>query len=131
MYQEIKLNQFCGKRSFACVITPDEFDKRVDALMDILEDTLDDDSLPTDDLEYSSGVMSLVLKDKGVWIINKHSASGQVWLSSPVSGPSKFDYVPEKEKWISEREDKRELYELLDTELSEAIGRPIGFVEEF
>ncbi|KAI0843561.1 mitochondrial chaperone Frataxin [Hypoxylon sp. FL0890] len=45
------------------------------------------------DVEYSSGVMTVTIPDSGVYVINKQPPNRQIWLSSPVSGPKRFDYV--------------------------------------
>ncbi|KAI1139953.1 Frataxin-like domain-containing protein [Hypoxylon sp. FL0543] len=45
------------------------------------------------DVEYSSGVMTVKIPKLGVYIVNKQPPNKQIWLSSPVSGPKRFDYV--------------------------------------
>lgn len=37
--------------------------------------------------------MTVKIPDSGVYIINKQPPNKQIWLSSPVSGPKRFDYV--------------------------------------
>ena len=36
----------------------------------------------------------------GTYVINKQSPNRQIWLSSPISGPSRFDFDLETETWI-------------------------------
>jgi frataxin len=38
------------------------------------------------------------VKGSGTWVINKQAPSRQIWLSSPVSGPTHFAYNSEKAK---------------------------------
>ncbi|KAF2093243.1 Frataxin [Rhizodiscina lignyota] len=45
------------------------------------------------DVEYSAGVMTIELADKGSYVINKQPPNKQIWLSSPISGPKRFDWV--------------------------------------
>ncbi|KAI1329265.1 mitochondrial chaperone Frataxin [Xylariaceae sp. FL0255] len=45
------------------------------------------------DIEYSAGVMNLTLMGKGTYVINKQPPNKQIWLSSPVSGPKRYDWV--------------------------------------
>jgi len=45
------------------------------------------------DVEYSAGVMKLGFLDIGEYVINKQPPNKQIWLSSPVSGPKRYDYV--------------------------------------
>lgn len=107
-----------------------EYSRVADDLLDSLVDTLDDDALPFEDVEFSSGVISVVT-GTGVWIINKHSASRQVWLSSPRSGPSKYEFDPSSGTWRSEREDRRRLRDLLTEEFREVVGSDFAFEDDF
>mmetsp|Transcript_14142 Transcript_14142/g.23696 ORF Transcript_14142/g.23696 Transcript_14142/m.23696 type:complete len:190 (+) Transcript_14142:3-572(+) len=120
-----------GSRHFSFTVSEEDYPELVDEVMEILEESLDDDALPFDDVNFSSGVMSIVTRDHGVWIINKHSASRQIWLSSPKSGPNKFEYSPEQGKWISEREDRTRMHDLLVSEISDILGREFKFTQEF
>lgn len=40
-----------------------------------------------------SGVMSLTINDLGTYVINKQPPNKQIWLSSPISGPKRYDWV--------------------------------------
>ncbi|GAO16262.1 hypothetical protein UVI_02000410 [Ustilaginoidea virens] len=44
------------------------------------------------DIEYSSGVMTIAVAGKGTYVINKQPPNKQIWLSSPVSGPKRYDW---------------------------------------
>ncbi|KAL9603151.1 MAG: hypothetical protein Q9219_001354 [cf. Caloplaca sp. 3 TL-2023] len=45
------------------------------------------------DCEYSAGVLTLTFPPLGTYVINKQPPNKQIWLSSPKSGPKKYDYV--------------------------------------
>ncbi|KXJ97045.1 Frataxin-like domain-domain-containing protein [Microdochium bolleyi] len=45
------------------------------------------------DVEYSAGVMKIGFLETGEYVINKQPPNKQIWLSSPVSGPKRYDYV--------------------------------------
>ncbi|KAI1438563.1 mitochondrial chaperone Frataxin [Xylaria sp. CBS 124048] len=45
------------------------------------------------DVEYSAGVMTLKIDHIGTYVINKQPPNKQIWLSSPVSGPKRYDWV--------------------------------------
>ncbi|POS84085.1 hypothetical protein EPUL_004107 [Erysiphe pulchra] len=45
------------------------------------------------DVEFSAGVLTLTLPPKGTYVLNKQPPNKQIWLSSPVSGPKRYDYV--------------------------------------
>lgn len=48
---------------------------------------------------------------QGTYVLNKQPANMQIWLSSPVSGPKRFDYNADTRRWVYERtgEDLQEL----------------------
>ncbi|KAF5625908.1 regulator of mitochondrial iron homeostasis [Fusarium tjaetaba] len=44
------------------------------------------------DVDFSAGVLSISWPDKGTYIINKQPPNKQIWLSSPISGPKRYDW---------------------------------------
>ncbi|PSK60325.1 iron donor protein CyaY [Elsinoe australis] len=45
------------------------------------------------DVEYSAGVLNVTFPPAGTYVINKQPPNKQIWLSSPISGPKRFDWV--------------------------------------
>ena len=39
-----------------------------------------------------AGVLSITTVEKGTYVINKQPPNKQIWLSSPITGPKRFDY---------------------------------------
>lgn len=75
-----------------------------DAVEDLIEDnfdTDDDDTLP--EVNYASGVLTLSFPPHGTWVINKQTPNQQLWWSSPISGPRRYEYVEERERWVYTR----------------------------
>ncbi|EPQ26771.1 uncharacterized protein PFL1_05750 [Pseudozyma flocculosa PF-1] len=71
------------------------------------------------DVECATGVMNLRLGPYGTYVINKQPPNKQIWLSSPTSGPKRFDYDESHRAWFSLKEGQLvTLKELLDSELS-------------
>lgn len=70
------------------------------------------------DIELLQGVMTISIPQLGTYIINKQISNKQIWLSSPVSGPNRFDLY--KTEWISLR-NNRKLLEILSEELNQVI----------
>ncbi|RKO87784.1 hypothetical protein BDK51DRAFT_5668, partial [Blyttiomyces helicus] len=64
-----------------------------------------------------SGVLTLKFGDLGTYVINKQPPNKQIWLSSPISGPSRYDYSVVDGKWIDYRS-QRTLGHVLQSELS-------------
>ena len=81
------------------------------------------DSLPTIvpcskqfDVNLADAVLTVVISDDvGTYVINKQTPNKQIWLSSPISGPKRYDLV--KDRWIY-LHDNSCLHDLLERELS-------------
>lgn len=95
-------------------------DDTMDTLLDQLEVLVDSLDNPKYEVEYSSGVLTLNLADKGVYVINKQPPNKQIWLSSPFSGPKRYDYDTQHGVWFYSR-DEQTLDNLLTQELSKAL----------
>ncbi|CAO3641199.1 unnamed protein product [Cunninghamella blakesleeana] len=96
-------------------------DKTLNHMVDILEAVGDETDLEDFDLEYSQGVMTLKLGEHGTYVINKQPPNKQIWLSSPKSGPMRYDYDATQHKWFYHR-DNHTIDELLNKELGEILG---------
>ena len=69
------------------------------------------------DVNLSGGVLTVVLPPFGTYVINKQTPNRQIWLSSPLSGPARFDFDPERRTWVYSHT-KESLHDLLDREIS-------------
>lgn len=78
------------------------------------------------------GVMNVIFPPAGTYVLNKQPPNKQIWLSSPVSGPKRYDWVVTGEgmdqkqdsgegEWIYLR-DGSNLRELLRKELGINLG---------
>lgn len=94
-------------------------------LLEQLEGLLDE--LGNDDMEvdYHGGVLTLNLGLHGTYVINKQPPNQQIWLSSPISGPKRYDYVPTSDDWRYSR-DGQELGALMECELSDTLERKVS-----
>ncbi|KAK4135744.1 Frataxin [Trichocladium antarcticum] len=67
-------------------------DEYLDKLLTRLEEI--QDAREDVDVEFSAGVMTVNLGDEvGTYVINKQPPNKQIWLSSPRTGPKRYDYV--------------------------------------
>jgi len=96
----------------------------MDALLESLENLLDSLGNPDFEVEYHSGVLTLRLGDKGTYVINKQPPNKQIWLSSPFSGPKRYDYVSSNDDWQYSR-DGRTIGDLLNDELGRILEQPV------
>ena len=81
-------------------------------------DELDQSSL-FEDVNYADGVLNIEMKDGRAYVINKQAPNMQIWLSSPLSGPQRFEYELDSEQWLQIRS-KEELVTLLEKEFNES-----------
>ena len=81
---------------------------------------------PALDVAYESGVLTVALGGNlGTYVLNKQAPNRQLWLSSPVSGPARFDLSEgTPPRWVYARTGKL-LESLLEEEVSELIGVPL------
>lgn len=57
------------------------------------------------DVEYSAGVLTLIFPPVGTYVLNKQPPNKQIWLSSPISGPKRYDWIKtssgrEEGQWV-------------------------------
>ena len=45
-----------------------------------------------EEINFASGVLTIDMKDGRAFVLNKQAPNMQVWLSSPISGPQRFEY---------------------------------------
>lgn len=101
-------------------------DETLDALAELFEDLGESPSSPTDyDVQLSDGVLTVNLgAGRGTYVINKQSPNKQIWLSSPTSGPKRYDL--KNGSWIYTH-DGACLHDLLSSEISLALGHEVDF----
>ena len=72
----------------------------------------------TFDAEYSQGVLTIKFYSEAIDVLNKQPPNQQIWLSSPFSGPRRFEWNSELFSWRDVRNSEIELIEFLQTEFS-------------
>ena len=84
-------------------------DPLLERLSIVIEDGRDDA-----DVDLESGVLTVTLGDESTWVINKQSATREIWVASPKSGAHHFRW--DGTAWISTRDPARALLPLLSGE---------------
>lgn len=107
----------------------DEYNKLANSTIHDLLEKLEEygDSVDIDgyDVDYGNEVLTLKLGDLGTYVINKQTPNRQIWMSSPVSGPSRFDWDQNAGAWIYRRTNQN-LYNVLETELGKLCEKPLS-----
>lgn len=96
----------------------DVADETFEQLLTDLDSFFEDHKIMEADVDEEAGVMEINCSE-GTYVINKQPPTKQIWLSSPISGPKRFDY--HDNSWISLR-DGVKLSELLESEMKLMYG---------
>jgi len=99
-------------------------DETLENLQDVIEESLEEEGISDFEVTLASGVLTLVFPPHGTWVINKQTPNQQLWWSSPISGPRRYEYKKEEEdgddgEWIFTRDDSDSM--TLETTLKEEI----------
>ena len=112
-----------------------QFESMADAVLeeysDRIEAYLEEGDTPAD-VELAMGVLTVHVGEEGkgrrTFVLNKQTPNRQLWLSSPISGPWRYDCHPEgtligESAWVYRR-DGHMLSSRLAREVPEACGTP-------
>lgn len=89
----------------------------LERLQGAIEDALGDRL----DVELQGGILTIEFDSGGQYVINKHGPNRQIWMSSPVSGATHYDYDEAAEQWVGTR-DAGSLLDRLASELKAKTG---------
>lgn len=79
-------------------------DETLEAIQDAVEIAIEDECDLMDDepeVTFASGVLTLSLPPHGTWVLNKQTPNQQIWWSSPISGPRRYEY--DGKNWVYTR----------------------------
>lgn len=93
-------------------------DNKLEELNEKLEATLENKYDQGADVSLNNGVLTVVVDNQNTYVINKQTPNKQIWLSSPLSGPKRFDFIGGR--WV-DRISQTELNDLLSRELSQLL----------
>ncbi len=62
-----------------------------------------EDAAGVDEAELVDGVLTVTTENGRVFVLNRHGASRQIWLSSPVSGAHHYAYDEAGGGWLQTR----------------------------
>jgi frataxin len=88
-------------------------DETLEDLQDAVENALESANIPEFEITFASGVMTMVMPPHGIWVINKQSPNQQLWWSSPLSGPRRYEY--QDGEWVYTRADESHSMTLAQT----------------
>ena len=103
----------------------EESETFLSAIEEAMSEYEEKDDGRVEDVDYQSSVLN-IQTSKGTFILNRQAPKLQLWLSSPISGPTHYDRVkgtkddPDKVWWRCDRHG-RSLEELLSKELGSVL----------
>jgi iron donor protein CyaY len=75
-----------------------------DALIKISEDVEDSDKNSKLDVEYSDGILTIIIEETSqTYVVNRHAASQKIWYSSPFSGADYFSFNESANDWLDSK----------------------------
>ena len=77
-------------------------DEALEAITESYENLIE--QKPEIDVDLGQGVLTVVTPPIGTYVINKQPPNKQIWLSSPISGPKRYDYHEAEGRWVYDRD---------------------------
>ncbi|KAF2141352.1 uncharacterized protein K452DRAFT_318989 [Aplosporella prunicola CBS 121167] len=76
-------------------ISLEEYHEQADKYLELLQQKVEEkqDAGEGMELEYAAGVLTIEKAGQGTYVLNKQPPNKQIWLSSPITGPKRFDWV--------------------------------------
>jgi len=74
-------------------------DETLNRLLDVIDDKLGDQF----EVDMENGMLTIETDTGGQYIINKHGPNRQIWLSSPISGASHYEFDENARAWVNTR----------------------------
>mmetsp|Transcript_17107 Transcript_17107/g.35135 ORF Transcript_17107/g.35135 Transcript_17107/m.35135 type:complete len:250 (+) Transcript_17107:247-996(+) len=85
-------------------------DETLEDIQDAVEIAIEDNDVGADaagddeeepEVVFASGVLTMGFPPHGTWVLNKQTPNRQIWWSSPISGPRRYEY--DGETWVYTR----------------------------
>jgi frataxin len=103
-----------------------EFHALAGATLEALMDRIDEVAAHVLEAALIDEVLTITREDDSQYVLNRHTINRELWLSSPKSGAGHYVYDKVAKAWTDRRRG-RDLYALLENELSAAAGCSLRF----
>ncbi|KAL5365713.1 hypothetical protein BJX96DRAFT_18787 [Aspergillus floccosus] len=76
-------------------LTEPEYHEYAEHYLNVLQNEVERAQEDGSDMEaeYSAGVLNISVPGVGTYVLNKQPPNKQIWLSSPITGPKRYDWV--------------------------------------
>jgi len=107
------------------------YHKAAESTLHLVSDAMDQlaEEMPKVEIEteYAADVLSIEVGDHA-FVLNKQGPNKQLWLSSPVRGPLRYDLCMQSAAWVNTR-DQHELLSALADDVEKLTGARPSFSE--
>lgn len=101
----------------------DRYMKEVEHVLNKINDEIDSKELEIiENITLVEGVLKITFIGNINYVLNIQRPNLQLWLSSPFSGPQRFEFDLETNKWLNIR-NKRDLLEILNEEINGILSK--------
>lgn len=114
------ITKYCN--FFFSTNTITKFISMVDSTLNKIYDEIDKKEYAfIDNISLEEGVLTINLKEGKTYVINIQKQNKQIWLSSPFSGPRRFEFNEVNNKWIDIHNSNTSLLSLISNEINNEI----------
>jgi len=125
---QLRIPRLTSARRLSTAIDPELYhnvcERTLEALQDVYEEYADADPALLMDVEYADGVLNVIVGTQGTFVLNKQAPNLQLWLSSPISGPLRYDFSVQDAAWLNVR-DGHSLLKLLADDFEKLTKKPL------
>ena len=100
-------------------------DCTLQGIQEVVEDYADESEHAQLEVELASDVLN-ISTGGGTFVLNKQTPNLQLWLSSPLSGPLRYDFCRSSATWINSR-DGHALLPLLENDVEQLLQHRLSF----
>ncbi|KAL4472712.1 hypothetical protein ABPG74_018661 [Tetrahymena malaccensis] len=109
---------FSNKEDILNGLNEKDYQRYCSQFMNELGDVLEESpSQRISDVQISDGVIKVTTQGEKTFVINRQVPNRQIWYSSPVSGPQRFNWDLQEAKWKNQKNE--ELSKLLFKEIDQ------------
>ena len=102
-------------------MTTDRYLEETHKLFEYIYDRIDNLDLQIlENIDLTEGVLNIKFKLNRYYVINIQRPNLQIWLSSPISGPQRFQFDQEEKIWKNIRNSKN-LVSILNDEINQIL----------
>jgi frataxin len=85
------------------ILSEEEFTNTSLKFLDNLSEAIDNINIDNLDVNFSDGILKLNFNKNKEYVINIQRPNKQIWFSSPISGPQRYEFDKSIKQWVNIR----------------------------